>query len=881
MSTTLRRTGRATALGVVAALGLSALAVSPALADTGTWVVGGSGSVGNNGETVSVADAVIEGNAIHLEGTGWLDGKADSESNGSWIGVKLGAVGVEGDNLTSEPAGGKFVFPGASSGSGNIWSGIVAEDDGSFSADIPFPTIATTTNPALAAEWTAGTTHHLQLLTGSLKPGGDTPRSVYVTFTISAENLTVTAASGGRGAPAGQVTLTATSGEGRFAPNEALIAAVDGNAVAWASGGTADASGTLGRSTLVFAPGVLRAGDHEVTLTGATSGTATSTVTVLPTATFSGLTQGAEGTLTLGNLPDGSSVSAVSLDGSSVAFTGLPAAAAADGSATVPYTVPADAALGSFPVTVTLANPAATYTLAAQKVSPDASVSGEDAFTIISNGENIFQGLYQSAYSTSEKALFATAASGTGANEDGYLYKIDPTTLEVLASAHPKDLVDPADEPGQAPYGVGVDDVNGNVWVTNTRTGAVAVYSANDLALLKQFPKSSISHPRDAIYDPASDRVFVSSASEGTSGDGYISVYDAKTFEKIGDVQTGARADYSPMSLAVDNGILVSPSLSSNKVVKVNTQTLEFSFLTITGINVGGRGASGIAFDAAANRLYIASQNSDEVVVADATTGATLKEIPTGGGALNIAFDRVNGLAYVANFGGTTVTVLDADGNRVANLPIARANHVSLDDEGNAYVVDKAAGNKVWKISLKEDENPGGENPGGENPGGENPGGENPGGENPGTSNPKPSTTPAAPAASADQLPGALKNKISISVSGTTGTVTVPGASEGQWFYGYAYSQPTALGWHQTDASGKFTVDLSGLAAGTHTLAILDADGDLVGWATFEISASGAKLLSTTGNDALMPLAALGALTLLAGGVAVAAGRRRRAGGAE
>ena len=114
-----------------------------------------------------------------------------------------------------------------------------------------------------------------------------------------------------------------------------------------------------------------------------------------------------------------------------------------------------------------------------------------------------------------------------------------------------------------------------------------------------------------------------------------------------------------------------------------------------------GRGASGAAYDAANNRLYVASQNTDSLLVADATTGATIKQVPTGTQALNVALDPVNKLVYVANFGGTTVTVTDLDGNVVGNLPIAKANHVEADGRGNVYVVDKSSDNKVWKITPK------------------------------------------------------------------------------------------------------------------------------------------------------------------------------------
>jgi DNA-binding beta-propeller fold protein YncE len=439
-------------------------------------------------------------------------------------------------------------------------------------------------------------------------------------------------------------------------------------------------------------------------LTGTTTPPVTRTVTSTPAATFSSLVQGASGTLTLKNLPTGSSVSAVSFGDAT--FSGLPAAADSTGTATVAYAIPADADLGTFPVSVTTTSPAATYTLAGSKISPDPSpVGGEDDFKLLSNGTGLFQGLYQTAFSASEDALFATASSGTGTSEDGYLYKLDAETLAVETTVHPKELT-AGGETGKAPYGVGVDDVNGTVWVSNTRTNTAAVYDADDLTLLKQFPTGTISHSRDVVYDPSTNQVFISSASEGTTGNGYISVFeggdndgDGTPYEKITDIQTGPRTDFNPVSLSLADGTLVSPSLQSNKVAKIDTATLAVTYLTITGIDVGGRGASGIAYDASGNRLFIASQNSDEVVIADATTGATLKEVGTGTQALNVAWDDVHQLAYVTNLGSTNVTVLDEEGDKVANLPITRSNHVSVDGRGNAYVADKNTANKVWKIA--------------------------------------------------------------------------------------------------------------------------------------------------------------------------------------
>ncbi|MFT4212608.1 MAG: LPXTG cell wall anchor domain-containing protein [Microbacterium sp.] len=856
MSTSTWRKSRVPA-AVVAVLGLSLAAAAPAFADTGTWLNGGS-----TGATVSVADAVIQGDSIHLEGTGWTDGADDGDADGSWIAVKLGAAGgVEGANLTTEPSSGQFVFPGQTSGTASIWSGIVADDDGDFSADIPFPTTANTANPALTSEWAAGTTHHLQLLTGSVKPGGDTVRSVYVTFTVSADTLTVTTSVGTRGASAGQLTVTVAGAAGTFADGEVLTAAVDGTDAAWATGGTASDTGALTGTTVVFASGALTAGEHTIAVTGATSGTKTRTFTVLPTPSYSSLTQGSSGTLTLSNLPAGSSVTAASFDGTGVVFSGLPTAAV-DGVATLSYTIPADQALGTYPVTVTLDEPAATFTLSSQKISPDATIFGDDAFTLSSYSDGIFQGLYQSAYSEAQDALFATAASGTGSAEDGYLYKLDPDTLEIVASVHPKDVADGDDVVGQAPYGVGVDDVNGTVWVTNTRTGAVAVYDADDLTLLKQYAAGTISHPRDVIYDPGTNRVFASSASEGTSGDGYISVFDAATFEKITDIQTGARADFNPVSLDVEDGVLVSPSLSSNQVAKIDTDTLEVTFLTITGIDVGGRGASGIDYDADDNRLYIASQNTDELVIADATTGETLAEVPTGTGALNVAVDEVNSLVYVTNLSGGTVTVTDLDGTKVANLPIVRANHVTVDGQGNAYVVDKNTVNSVWKITPDEIPTDDGTDDGADD----------------GTDTTAGSidTVPTE-----DQLTASTEGLISGPASAAQGeqiTVTIE-TEHGTTVHAWIFSTATDLGIVTGLTGDSFSVTIpADLATGVHSLAVTDDTGTVIGWYSLTVTAAAAassgSLAVTGGSDAgWMPAA--GALLLLLGGAAFVVARRR------
>ena len=82
-------------------------------------------------------------------------------------------------------------------------------------------------SPAIgASDWAAGTTHKLYLLTGSMEDD-DTARMVQLTFQVSA-GPAVTATTGGRGAAADQVTLTATAPTAYFEANENVSATVDG-----------------------------------------------------------------------------------------------------------------------------------------------------------------------------------------------------------------------------------------------------------------------------------------------------------------------------------------------------------------------------------------------------------------------------------------------------------------------------------------------------------------------------------------------------------------------------------------------------------------------------------------------------------------------------
>lgn len=146
-----------------------------------------------------------------------------------------------------------------------------------------------------------------------------------------------------------------------------------------------------------------------------------------------------------------------------------------------------------------------------------------------------------------------------------------------------------------------------------------------------------------------------------------------------------------------------------------------------------------------------------------------------------------------------------------------------------------------------------------------------------------PTGTPAAPVTEGELLSGMPKGEVTVAIAGRT--LVVSHLAPESWFHVYAYSSPTALGWHRSSAAGSFTLTVpQQLADGQHRLAVQDATGAFVGWAGFEVGdaaqpsavsvVTGRQLAATGGADASAPLA-WAALLLVAGAGLVIARRAR------
>ncbi|WP_075727211.1 hypothetical protein [Corynebacterium aquilae] len=411
--------------------------------------------------------------------------------------------------------------------------------------------------------------------------------------------------------------------------------------------------------------------------------------------------------VTVTNLPDGATVDFVGVGNTNFLTDAQRKVAATSGAATLTgVAIPNEAQLVGKNVTVTIVVNGVKKTYeTTNALTPDNAVRNVEDFTV--TNAQLPSGLYQSAYSAKQNALFVTRSVGRPPLKEASIYKLDPTTLAKVAEVTPAD----AGEKNRGlygPYGIAVNDAKDQVWVTNTRQDTVAVYSATDLKLIKQFPIDSAHHARDIAVDTKTQKVYVTTPRGGD----VLAVFDADKLEKLDDIKIGDAGVPGPMSLAFDQetGDLYTVSMDVPVAAVVHTRDnnkVELINLPENDVKTG----SGVAFDPKTKQLLIASQGTNNAVVVDTKTKQVVKTINTGAQALSATFDPANRLYYVVNRTGGTATVINADTLAVAgNLAVGTyPNHVTTDGKGNAFIVNKGGDgskdtttNDIYRITPKK-----------------------------------------------------------------------------------------------------------------------------------------------------------------------------------
>lgn len=379
-----------------------------------------------------------------------------------------------------------------------------------------------------------------------------------------------------------------------------------------------------------------------------------------------------------------------------------PIVANAEGGFETRLTLPANATAGNHPIVVVSQAPY-NAVLANLKISPTVPLSGEAGYRITSVQPT--RGLYQTAYGAKRNAVFATSAVGRPPVLQSELLRLNADTLAVEARVTPAAAPGRTGRDGQpqdggvfAVYGVGVDDAHDTVWVTNSRQNTVAVYRQADLSLVRQFEPGTVNHARDVVIDEEDGKAYASATFQPE-----IVVFDtaALSVSKRIKIETTVRGEtFSAASVSYDRAAdrLYVASNSTNEIAVINTQTDEVEHVYPVP---GARSVIGVAHDAQTNRIFVAAQGTDNLVILNGADGSVIADTPVGAGALNVVFEPKSRRAFISAFGAGTVTVTDVDGRIVANLPAPPvANHVSTDGRGNIYAAVKSGWSRDGNDSV-------------------------------------------------------------------------------------------------------------------------------------------------------------------------------------
>jgi YVTN family beta-propeller protein len=285
-------------------------------------------------------------------------------------------------------------------------------------------------------------------------------------------------------------------------------------------------------------------------------------------------------------------------------------------------------------------------------------------------------GLYEIVASNARNAVYV-ASAGTRSAPGGTIYVLDPVTLAI------RDSIDVSSAPA---YGLGLNDRTQMLYTSNTRDGsvwAIDLKTGRTIARIAD-PSDSTAHTYRVVVDEASNTVYVSIADTP----GRVWVIDGNTntlahvIENVGTRATGLALDAAANKL-------YAASLGTNEIVVVDLATRQ----VVSRMPSGGEGPIQLAVDTAGGRLFVTNQVTGAMSVLDTKSGELLATVKTGEGALGVGFDAGTNMVYVANRRAGTVTVVDATSYSIVSSIDAGTlpNTVAIDAKSHrVYVTNKA-----------------------------------------------------------------------------------------------------------------------------------------------------------------------------------------------
>jgi DNA-binding beta-propeller fold protein YncE len=209
------------------------------------------------------------------------------------------------------------------------------------------------------------------------------------------------------------------------------------------------------------------------------------------------------------------------------------------------------------------------------------------------------------------------------------------------------------DTPGV--HGVAIAADLGKAFTTNGREHKASIVDLKTLKLIQKVDTGE--NPDAVLYEPARHEVYTMNG-RGKSA----TVIDAQSGKVVATIPLEGK----PESAQADSkaGKVYVNIEDMNAVQVIDTATHK---VTATWPAAPCEAATGMAFDAAAHRLFLGCDNKLLVMV-DSTTGTVVYSVPIGAGVDSAWFDPGTKFAFTSNGGAGTVTVAHEDSPSVLKV---------------------------------------------------------------------------------------------------------------------------------------------------------------------------------------------------------------------
>ena len=308
----------------------------------------------------------------------------------------------------------------------------------------------------------------------------------------------------------------------------------------------------------------------------------------------------------------------------------------------------------------------------------------------------VAKGVYELAFSPSQKALYVAASQSRQSDKGGVVYRLDPQTLTITQAIH-NDL---------KPFGTAINNKTDTLFVGNTLNSAVTAIDVKSgdvkgRLVLDKRPRSESVRPlapRELAVDENTNTLYVI----GVGEDSQIWAVDGDTltlrhtFTDIGKRATALAVDATAHRLYTVSGDneLLAFDTTSNKLLSRTKLAEEGEHFFLN-----------ISLDTATHRAFITDSKQPQLLVVDTNTGKVVQkvEVPK---SLAVLFNPQRNEVYVTHREAGEVSVIDAKTYKVLRTIKAptHPNSLALSPDGQTlYISVKQASSRKQEATSPDD----------------------------------------------------------------------------------------------------------------------------------------------------------------------------------